>query len=67
MRAVRSPVGLAVGACIVLAVLSAAVLPTVPSYDPFSWIVWGRELTDPHLSFLISGGPSWKLRCGSVS
>jgi len=59
-RALRSPIGLAVGACIVLAVLSAAVLPTVPSYDPFSWIVWGRELTDPHLSFLISGGPSWK-------
>jgi hypothetical protein len=59
-RASRSPVALATGACIVLAVLSAAVLPTVPSYDPFSWIVWGREVTDPHLSFLVSGGPSWK-------
>jgi hypothetical protein len=46
--------------CIVLAVLSAAVLPTVPSYDPWSWVVWGREVTDPHLSFVISGGPSWK-------
>jgi hypothetical protein len=51
---------LAIGACIVLAIVSAAVLPTVPSYDPFSWIVWGREVTDPHLSFLVSGGPSWK-------
>ena len=59
-RRVRSPLGLAIGACIVLAALSAAVLPTVPSYDPFSWIVWGREVTDPHLSFLVSGGPSWK-------
>jgi hypothetical protein len=47
-------------ACIVLAALSAAVLPTVPSYDPWSWIVWGKEVTDPHLSFLVSGGPSWK-------
>jgi hypothetical protein len=46
--------------CIVLGVLSAAVLPTVPSYDPWSWIVWGREITDPHISFIISGGPSWK-------
>ena len=46
--------------CVVLAALSAAILPTVPSYDPWSWIVWGREVTDPHLSFLVSGGPSWK-------
>ena len=43
-----------------LAIISAAVLPTVPSYDPWSWIVWGREITDPHISFIISGGPSWK-------
>ena len=47
-------------ACIVLAAISAAVLPTVPSYDPWAWISWGREVTDPHLSFAISGGPSWK-------
>lgn len=46
--------------CVALAVLSAAVLPTVPSYDPWSWIVWGREVSDPHLSFAVSGGPSWK-------
>ena len=46
--------------CIVIAVLSAAVLPTVPSYDPWSWIVWGREVFDPHLSFTVGGGPSWK-------
>ena len=56
----RSPVALAVAACVVLAMISAAVLPTVPSYDPWSWIVWGREVTDPHLSFVVSGGPSWK-------
>jgi hypothetical protein len=47
-------------ACLVLAAVSAAVLPTVPSYDPWAWISWGREVTDPHLSFAISGGPSWK-------
>ena len=43
-----------------LAALSAAILPTVPSYDPWAWISWGREVFDPHLSFAISGGPSWK-------
>jgi hypothetical protein len=47
-------------ACVALAALSAAVLPTVPSYDPWAWISWGREVVDPHLSFEISGGPSWK-------
>ncbi len=46
--------------CVALGALSAAVLPTVPSYDPWSWIVWGREVSDPHLSFVVSGGPSWK-------
>ena len=47
-------------ACIGLALVSGAVLPTVPSYDPWSWIVWGREVFDPHLSLLIGGGSSWK-------
>ncbi len=56
----RSPLALGVLACIVLAALSAAILPTVPSYDPWSWIVWGREVTDPHMSFIVNGGPSWK-------
>jgi len=61
-RAARwiSPVGLAVLGCVMLAAVSAAVLATVPSYDPWSWIVWGRELVDPHLSFATDGGPSWK-------
>jgi hypothetical protein len=51
---------LAVLASVVLAAISAAVLPTVASYDPWAWISWGREVFDPHLSFAISGGPSWK-------
>ena len=48
------------GLSLLLAVLSAIVWPTVPSYDPFSWVVWGREVTDPHISFYIGSGPSWK-------
>ncbi len=55
-----SPFLLATIGCLALAALSAAVLPTVPSYDPWSWIVWGREVFDPHLSFFVGGGPSWK-------
>jgi hypothetical protein len=56
----RSPAVIAVLSCTALALISAVVLPTVPSYDPWSWIVWGREVTDPHLSFIVNGGPSWK-------
>jgi hypothetical protein len=55
-----SPFLLAGVACVALAALSAAVQPTVPSYDPWAWIVWGREVVDPHLSFAVGGGPSWK-------
>ncbi|MFL5859290.1 MAG: hypothetical protein ACJ780_00690, partial [Solirubrobacteraceae bacterium] len=56
-RLPRSPVALAVLVCVVLGALSAVILPTVPSYDPWSWIVWGREVTDPHMSFIVNGGP----------
>jgi hypothetical protein len=55
-----SPLLIASAACVALAGISAAVLPTVPSYDPWAWIVWGREVVDPHLSFATGGGPSWK-------
>jgi hypothetical protein len=55
---------LAVAACIVLALIAQAALPSLPSYDPFSWIIWGHELAHqligPHLQFVIRGGPSWK-------
>ena len=56
----RYPILTSVLACVLLAALSAAIFPTVPSYDPWSWIVWGREVVDPHLSFATGGGPSWK-------
>jgi hypothetical protein len=58
--ALRSPVVIALGASVLLALLSAAILPTVASYDPWSWIDWGRDVVDPHLSFVTGGGPSWK-------
>ncbi|HLI59248.1 MAG TPA: hypothetical protein VKV21_06245 [Solirubrobacteraceae bacterium] len=49
-----------VAASVALAVISWATLPTVPSYDPFSWLVWGREVVQSHQAFYVGGGPSWK-------
>jgi hypothetical protein len=46
-----------IAACLALASLSL-LLPSEPSYDPWAWLVWGRELA--HLELDTSGGPSWK-------
>ncbi len=48
---------LAVGAALVLAAASLA-LPYLPVYDPWAWLVWGRELA--HGGLETTGGPSWK-------
>ncbi|CAB4864461.1 MAG: hypothetical protein F2799_01855 [Actinobacteria bacterium] len=49
----------------VLVVLGALVLaavsllyPSTPTYDPWAWIVWGRETLE--LNLTTTGGPSWK-------
>jgi hypothetical protein len=44
-------VALAIGALSLL-------LPSTPSYDPWAWIIWGREIV--HLNLQTTGGPSWK-------
>jgi hypothetical protein len=33
-------------------------IPSTPSYDPWSWLVWGREIV--HLDLQTTGGPTWK-------
>jgi hypothetical protein len=33
-------------------------LPSAPTYDPWSWIIWGREVAQ--LDLVTTGGPSWK-------
>ncbi|HEY6760275.1 MAG TPA: hypothetical protein VI318_12330 [Baekduia sp.] len=48
---------LLVGACVVIAALTL-LLPSAPTYDPWAWIIWGREIT--HLDLMTTGGPSWK-------
>lgn len=32
--------------------------PSSPTYDPWAWILWGREIVEGDL--LTTGGPSWK-------
>ena len=32
--------------------------PSAPTYDPFAWIIWGREIV--HLDLNTVDGPSWK-------
>ncbi|HEY5319059.1 MAG TPA: hypothetical protein VIJ20_13810 [Solirubrobacteraceae bacterium] len=63
-KAWSSPTLIALVACLALGVVSILTLPTLPSYDPFAWVVWGRELAHhiigPHEAFITGGGPSWK-------
>jgi hypothetical protein len=35
---------------LLLAVVSIFVLPRVVAYDPWSWLIWGREITHLHLN-----------------
>src|SRR4051794_25172630 len=44
-------------ACLGLAAVSL-LGPAVPTYDPWAWIIWGREIT--HLDLNTVSGPSWK-------
>ena len=43
--------------CLALAAL-AHLLPAGPTYDPWAWIIWGREITEWNLD--TRTGPSWK-------
>ncbi len=44
-------------ACVAIAGLTL-LLPSAPTYDPWAWIIWGREIA--HLDLVTTGGPSWK-------
>lgn len=54
----RLSVPLAVVAGSLLLAALSLMLPTAPTYDPWSWIIWGREITQLDLSTV--NGPSWK-------
>ena len=51
------PLGLALAACLALAGLSL-LLPSTLAYDPWAWVVWGRETAA--LALDTRFGPSWK-------
>jgi hypothetical protein len=53
--------GRVAGICALTALALAALsllLPWATTYDPWSWIVWGREVA--HLDLQTTAGPSWK-------
>jgi len=45
------------GAALLIGALSL-LIPSTPSYDPWAWLVWGREIV--HINLQTTGGPSWK-------
>ena len=53
----RLPMPLLLLACLALAALSLLMV-SAPTYDPWSWIIWGREITQWDL--VTTTGPSWK-------
>ena len=55
-RRVSVPVAIVAGS-LLLGALSL-LLPSAPTYDPFAWIIWGREIL--HLDLNTVDGPSWK-------
>jgi hypothetical protein len=54
---VKRPAAAVVAACVGLAALSL-LLPSQPSYDPWAWLLWGREIA--FLDLDTQNGPSWK-------
>src|ERR671916_2551801 len=44
-------------ACFAIAALTL-LEPSAPTYDPWAWILWGREVM--HLDLDTVDGPSWK-------
>jgi hypothetical protein len=43
--------------CLALSAISL-LWPATPTYDPWAWIMWGREITQ--FDLVTEGGPSWK-------
>jgi hypothetical protein len=56
-RGSPAPLWPAIVVCLLIAAVSL-LAPSTPTYDPWAWILWGREIT--HLDLVTTGGPSWK-------
>lgn len=55
---VVGPLHALLAASCLIAVLSLLVLPAAPTYDPWAWLVWGREVWSLELS--TAEGPAFK-------
>jgi hypothetical protein len=51
------PMRWVLAACLTIAALTL-LLPSVPTYDPWAWLLWGRQIVE--LDLVTTGGPSWK-------
>ncbi|MGI8411517.1 MAG: hypothetical protein ACR2LV_02395 [Solirubrobacteraceae bacterium] len=49
---------IALGAVALVIAAASLLVPSTPSYDPWSWLIWGREIV--HLKLQTTGGPTWK-------
>jgi hypothetical protein len=61
LQRVLSPRNFYTGLTIVALIVGALSLlvPSTPSYDPWSWLLWGRQIVHGHLT-ITTGGTSWK-------
>jgi hypothetical protein len=48
---------LIIAGCLAISAVTL-LFPSTPTYDPWAWILWGREIA--HLDLVTEGGPSWK-------
>jgi hypothetical protein len=48
---------LIIAGCLAVSALTL-LFPSTPTYDPWAWILWGREITQ--FDLVTEGGPSWK-------
>jgi hypothetical protein len=57
LAVLRHPLPWALLGCVVIAALTL-LAPAAPTYDPWAWVIWGREIA--HLDLNTGFGPSWK-------
>lgn len=55
---IQIPWGRVTIACLVIAGIFTLVWQGAPTYDPWAWIIWGREIV--HGDLVTTTGPSWK-------
>ncbi|HEY4278710.1 MAG TPA: hypothetical protein VGM91_10840 [Conexibacter sp.] len=57
-RATSGRVYWAIAAVSIIIAAFTLLYPSTPTYDPWAWIIWGREIV--HFNLQTTGGPSWK-------